>query len=383
MQPRYTCAGSRVRTSIVLGMSAVRGTIYALFAFDVAEAIDLTALAASVGDHATLATIYDKAPGTSQVRYMAPPVMVDGAALGHGELDGFRVRLKFYDYGVVSIALTRTFDGEWSAFVDAGQRLMEDETLAAQAERVCRAIVERARAAMTLVRPVFLGEDYAIFAVRAADPGATAEQLLAERGGDIAQLLRAEREPLSAAEREETLRHRISYLSCDLVIPAWNAAFVHESESDIPATIELLEFANSQLLEFRYHDERLEAALVRIYADLQHPRWTDGIIGRRHLRATRELHSLIIDVNELTDHLENALKLVGDVYSARLLTLAGARLGLDRWKQNVQNKLNTLNDIYRFAVEQTRVSQGNILELVIVCILVFELGLTLKDLLLP
>ena len=42
-----------------------------------------------------------------------------------------------------------------------------------------------------------------------------------------------------------------------------------------------------------------------------------------------------------------------------------------------QEKLKTLDDIYRFAVEQTRVAQGNILELVIVLILVFELGRSL------
>jgi hypothetical protein len=364
-------------------MSDVRGTTHALFAYDVAEAIDLSGLASFLGSQATLASIYDKAPGTSQVRYIAPPLLVDGAAFEAGDLDGFRVRFKFYDYGVVSIGLTRVFDGDWSRFVDAGQTLMEDETLGTRAERLCRDVVQKAAAFMTLVRPYFLTEDYVVFAIPTADPSVTAEQLLAERGADIAQLLRAERESLSPAERDETLRHRISYLSCDLVVVAWNAAFVHESESDLPATIELLEFANSQLLEFRYHDERLEASLQRIYADLQHPRWTDRVIGRRHLRATRELHSLIIDVNDLTDHLQNALKLVGDVYAARLLTLAGARLGLERWKQNVQDKLNTLNDIYRFAVEHTRVSQGNILELTIVAILVFELGLTLKGLFLP
>jgi hypothetical protein len=104
------------------------------------------------------------------------------------------------------------------------------------------------------------------------------------------------------------------------------------------------------------------------------------VIGRRNLKATRELHGLFVDVNELTDRTENALKLVGDLYAARLFGLVAARLGLDRWKNNVQDKLKTLDDIYRFAIEQTRVSQGNILELVIVAILVIELGLTLKGL---
>ncbi len=55
------------------------------------------------------------------------------------------------------------------------------------------------------------------------------------------------------------------------------------------------------------------------------------------------MHSLFIDVNELTDRTENALKFIGD--------------------------------IYRFAVEQTAMSRGQFLELIIVLILVLELVL--------
>jgi len=67
------------------------------------------------------------------------------------------------------------------------------------------------------------------------------------------------------------------------------------------------------------------------------------------------------------------VKFVGDPYAARLFGLAAARLGLERWKKNVEDKLDTLNDIHRFAVEQTGISQANILELVIVGILLIEL----------
>jgi hypothetical protein len=141
--------------------------------------------------------------------------------------------------------------------------------------------------------------------------------------------------------------------------------------------MEILELANSQLLEFRYHDDLLDSELSRIYAELQRPRWADRLAGRRHTRAAIHLHALFIDVNELTDRAENAVKFVGDLYSARLFGLVSARLGLDRWKHNVEEKLKTLDDIYRFAVEQTGMSQANLLELVIVLILVIELGLLL------
>ncbi len=214
-----------------------------------------------------------------------------------------------------------------------------------------------------------------MFSVTGVDSPATADRIVAEHAADIAQLLRGERQELSAQEREEVLRHRISYLADDLVVPAWNASFIYDTEAGVNAALEIVEFANSQLLELRYHDELLDKELTGIYAELQRPRWTDRLAWRRHTRSAQRLHSLFIDVNELTDRMGNALKLVGDIYAARLLNLVGARLGLDRWRASVEEKLKTLDDIYRFAVEQTGMSQANILELAIVLILVIELGL--------
>jgi hypothetical protein len=203
----------------------------------------------------------------------------------------------------------------------------------------------------------------------------TAQALVEEHGDDIVRLLRGEREPLSRQEREEVLRHRISYLEHDLLVPTWNAAFVYDNESGAQAASEIVEFANSQLLEFRYYDNLLARELARIYADLQTPAWFKGWGGRRYTRAAQQVHALFIDVNELTDRAENALRVAGDIYTARVLTLTGARLGLDQWKANVQEKLKTLDDIYRFAVEQTGMARGEALEVMIVLILIFELVL--------
>ena len=362
-------------------MSQITATITAYYLFDIAESIRLDALEALLGPAASRATLYDKAPGAPRVRYIQPPVVVDGAAFHEATLADFKVRVKLFDYGVVSLALGRPFAGGWPELVAVGQELIENESLQAAAEATFQRILARIAPCLDGAHSALIDEEYLVVAITAADPPMSADDLVERHGTAIAQLLRGERHPLSGQERDEVLRHRLSYLSDDLVIPAWNAALIYDTELGAAGGAEVLEFANSQLLEFRYHDERLETALGRIYSALQHPRWTDGLIGRRHLRATRELHSLFIDVNELTDRTENALKLVGDVYSARLFSLVAARLGLDHWKRNVQEKLKTLDDIYRFAVEQTRVSQGNMLELVIVLILVFELGLTLQDLL--
>jgi hypothetical protein len=351
------------------------GSVHAFYLFDVAQGIDLASLARSLGPAAAPARLHDKAPGPPRVRYVQPPLAIEGAHLGVTEVDGFRARFKFYDYGVISVVLSRPFSGSWSDLVRVGQDHIESEPLEEHAATACQRVVDRVRPFLTDVRPSFLSEDYLAFVVTGVDPPASADHIAEQHGAEIAQLLRGERLPLSRQEQEEVLRHRLSYLRDDLVIPAWNAAFVYDTEVASLATLEILESVNAQLLEFRYHDELLEFELIRIYAELQQPRRAERLIGRRSARAIRRLHALFIDVNELTDRVENSVKLVGDVYSARLFTLAAARLGLDGWKRNVQEKLKTLDDIFRFSVEQTGIAQGNVLELVIILLIVVELAL--------
>ena len=356
------------------------GFVSASYLFDVAQAVDLAALKQHFGPRASAARLDDKAPGPPRLQYVQPPLLVEGGVLSIDDIDGFRVRLKFYDYGVIAVLLSRPFSGSWADLIELGQALIENEPLENRAAAVCRQVVDGLRSSLKGIRASFLSEDYFVFAVTGLEQPAQADQLLDLRGTEIAQLLRGERQLLSRQERDEILRHRLSYLADDLVIPAWNAAFIYDSESAALATMEILELANSHLLEFRYHDDLLDSELTNIYAALQAPRWTDRFAGRRHTQAARRLQSLFIDVNELTDRMENAVKLVGDVYSARLFGIVSARLGLDRWKRNVEEKLKTLDDIYRFAVEQTGMSQGNILEFVIVLILLIEFGMLLAGL---
>ena len=351
----------------------VSGHITAFFLFDVAEAVDLAGVQRELGG--VKARLAPKPTTPPYVQYRQPPITIDGHVIDVAETDGFSVRFKAFDYGVVSVALTRPASGSWDEWVAWSRACFEDAGLPRAAEQLARTLVNRIATAITRVRPEFLAEDYVVFTATELDQSVSSESLIASHGGDIAQLLRGERSPLSAEERDEILRHRISYFADDLVIPTWNSAFIRDTESGAQAAIEILEFANSQLLEFRYYDELLDAELQRIYPQLQRDGWLYNWVARRYVRAARQVHSLFIDVTELTDRTENALKIIGDVYAARLFGLAAARLGLNQWKASVQEKLRTLADIYRFAVEQTSMARGEVLEITVVVILVIELVL--------
>jgi hypothetical protein len=353
--------------------AAASGSVTAFFLYDVADAIDLAGIRKLVVSTAPV-HMAPKPQTPPYIQYTNPPISIDGAAAGMPDVDGFRVRFRLFDYGVISVALTRPMLPEWDRLVAEGLGLHDDAGIASGAERQCRTLVDRLAPAMVRSRTAFLSEDYLVFAVTGGD-GTPADHVLTAHGSEIAQLLRGEREALSALERDEVLRHRISYFATDLIVPTWNAAFVYDTETGAQAVLDIIEFANSQLLEFRYYDQLLGEELERIYPQLQQPRGLQSWFGRRLTRAARQVHTLFIEINEVTDKTENALKVAGDVYTARLFTLVAARLGLDHWKGSVREKLKTLDDIYRFAVEQTAMARGELLELTIVLILVLELGL--------
>jgi hypothetical protein len=359
------------------------GRIDAFYLFDVSDSADLKAIPALIGGPAVPARLAPKPATPSYVQYENPPLSFDGAAIGVNDFEGFRSRIRVYDYGIVSVALQRPFEGEWVDLLALAQALIESPELERHAERVCHGVITRLGDALVGARRQFLSEDYLVFTINELGLPLTAEDLLAARGSDIAAMLRGERQPLSEQEKSKILEHHISYLANDLVIPTWNAALIYDTTAGAQAALEIMEFANSQLLEFRHYDQLLDDKLADIYPRLSRPRWSDQWLASRSTRAAREVHQLFIDVNELTDRTENTVKFIGDIYAVRLFELVAGRLGLARWKSEVEAKLKTLDDIYRFAVEQSSMSRGQLLELIVVLILVLELLLILMGVMRP
>src|SRR5438876_1115363 len=81
-----------------------------------------------------------------------------------------------------------------------------------------------------------------------------------------------------------------------------------------------------QRLEFRHYDELLTRELEGVYASLDKG---TGMLARwRMARDARKLHTVFLDVTELTEHADNAIKFLSDMFSARLYKLAAAKVGV-------------------------------------------------------
>jgi hypothetical protein len=349
----------------------LRGSVLVLIQFDVCEEIRLDELRRIIGARTQQLPLKNTAP--SYVQYQRTPVVVtlDPVTLDSGErLEG---QIKYFDYGVVSLVFELPFSGTWDDLIKLSYRWTSDNSFESIATRIARQRLERA--APALVKPYkdnWLQEDYFIFHVREIDGSPSAGELLASHPNQIAQVVRGETAKLSESERQEILQSRISYYPNDLAVIGWNAAFIYDTAAGAETAIQLLQYANSQLLEFRHYDEFLTRELENVYDFLE--KGGTGLWSRwRTARAASKLHTVLLDVNELTERADNAIKFLSDMFSARLYKLCAHKVGVPDYKDLVNDKLRTAEDLYKFMVDQFNQSRAFVLELMVVVILIIEL----------
>ncbi|HTQ53616.1 MAG TPA: hypothetical protein VMI94_04095 [Bryobacteraceae bacterium] len=350
------------------------GTFGLLFLYDVCEEIRLEELRKILGAQPAGREPSFRQPTPEYVRFQKPPVIdyQDALVLESGER--LHRQLHYYQYGVVSIELQLSFEFEWQDLTRLASRWIAAPEIEKQAHDSVRRSLDRARPALVKPYTEWLTEDYYIIQLRPLSPNGkpvSARDLIAARGEEIAQVVRGEMLPLADDERNEILQSRRSYYPEDLVVIGWTAALIYDTpEGALPVT-QLLEYANSQLLEFRYYDEMLTRLLADVYSSLDKGK---GVLARWRLaREAERLNTIRLDVRELTERVDNSIKFVSDMYSARVYRLAAEKVGVNDYRKLVDGKLDTAGDLYQFMVDQFQQGRAFVLELLVVIILVIEL----------
>jgi hypothetical protein len=268
------------------------------------------------------------------------------------------------------------FEGEWSDLVSLSSRWISESDLPKRAEEIARDRVARTKSALVKPYQTWLNEDYFIFFMREIKGSPSAEQLLTSCGQQIAEIIRGENAVLSDDELREILQSAMSYYPNDLAVLGWNGAFIYDSAAGSEITLQLLEYANSQLLEFRHYDDLMTRELERVYGVLER---NSNLLGRWRLpREASRLQTVLLDVTELTERADNAIKFLSDMFSARFYRLAAAKVGVHDYKSLTQRKLRTAEDLYRFLIDEFHQSRTFWLEVMVVLILLIELAYLFK-----
>jgi hypothetical protein len=344
------------------------GSFWILFLYDICEEIRLETLRGLLRVEPRREPSF-RHPSPEYVRFERPPVVqrLEPITLESGSrLQG---ELNYYEYGVVSIKLELPFEVDWPQLVDLSSRWIDAPELEARAVSTVRDCIKRVLAALVNPHEPWLNEDYYIIHLK--NTGAQAAELIDRHGKEIAKIVRGELAELSPGETSEILGSRMSYYPEDLLVVGWTAAFIHDTAEGAASTIQLLEYANTQLLEFRYYDQVLSTLLEGVYKSLEKKA---GAFARWRLASqAQNLNKIRLDIRELTERVDTSIKFLSDMFSARLYRLASARLGVEDYRRLVESKLHTAGELYEFMMDQFHEGRAFVMELVIIVILIIDL----------
>jgi hypothetical protein len=305
-------------------------------------------------------------------------------ALGEAQVCGpwtAEMEATIFGFGAVSIAY------RWSLPLEAGQSLkladlpniseqLYNCDLEGHAREQVQGLIQRIHPA--IIRPELsaLVEDYYIFILEQFDQPLLADELLAAHHDTLAQVLQFDTRHLSAGQRQEALSHPISYYDNDLVLIDWNASLIYDA--DYADTLNVLELLNVELLEARYMDAQLDKR-IKNYEGIssKQPAWFMPLsIPYRH--AINELAELRLESAVLAERVDNALKLIGDLYLARVYSAASEQFHMPTWDASISRKLDIIGNLYQLLTDRVNSSQAQMLELVIIILIVIEIFLSLS-----
>ncbi len=358
-----------------------RGSFHIVLLYDVAESIDLEMVRGLLGPRAeAVKPVFPR--GTPQyVRFERPPIVEPGDPITLGTGEQVSSSIKYYGFAAVVVEVEAPFACEWSKLPAEAARRMDTSKLEPRAREMVRRHLERIAPAVARPTHEWLEEEYFVIELNCVDGDAgrpvNAAELVEAHRGEIAQLVRGESTPLASRVSEEVLQSGLSYYPTDLVVVGSSAGLVCDRPEDVAATMQVLEYARMQLLEFRYYDAVMTQVLSDVYAALERKR--NVLLSRWTLsRNAKRLNTIRLDVMELTERIDNAIKFVSEVYYARVYELAAKRMGVTEYRNLVEAKLRTAGELYDFMMDQFNEARSFVLEAAIVMLFVVDIILLLS-----
>jgi hypothetical protein len=352
------------------------GVCYALFAYDAGLAIDLDASERRITAMTQRASIRHKHRAPKYFDYRPAPLRVtqEGTPIAVGS---FRttpyVDAVLYDFGAVSVTYQIPLQGPLTRLVSLSEDLYESDALSADSRRWVERLLAIIAPAVTRAELADFVETYVIFEIAALAPPSPPADLYTSYAREVAQILRAERAVPSDQEVSDALGHRISFSAEDVTLIDWDAALIADRDAEDVRAV--LEFANVELLEMRFLDQRLDDALDESYETLSRRPYALWQLPGSARATLRRVGQLQVENAVLFEGVNNALKLLGDQYLARLYRLVSERFHLAEWDASILRKIQTLESIYQKLADQATNRRTEALEWIIIVLIAVEIAI--------
>ncbi|HUR29521.1 MAG TPA: hypothetical protein VM509_15130 [Planctomycetota bacterium] len=351
------------------------GVVHVIYAYDVGLSIDLSRAKHSIKDLTELGAIKHKGYAPPYFQFDPPPLrgtqtvtpLCIGSRATRPEVD-----VVIYDFGGVSVIYEIEFSGSFEDLIAFSVELVGNSVFREDSRQRVKSLLALIEPAVRQANIDALSEDYLVFQLAGFPGGSSLEDFATRHGPAIARLLRSEADPLSDQEIADVLSARVAFGRKDLALIDWNAALLVDEEPE--DVLRVIEFANLQLLELRFLDRRLDRALDRSYEVMSADRsWTRLRMPGRVRGELRQVARLQIDAAILYERVNNALKLLGDQYLARVYRATAQRFRVAEWNAGILRKLETIESIYDKLHDHATEIRMEALEWIIIMLIALEL----------
>jgi hypothetical protein len=285
------------------------------------------------------------------------------------------VEVRLFEFGAASLQF-----GLEAPTGSTTQDLVTLTDLLDEAPALDALVAELIRGLTTRLGPALRGahlweqsERYTVYFAESIRGNPSAEHLLAHL--DLPRLLLGEPDhvSLSKAEQESVTGAHYSYTRDDLAVIDWSAAFVYEPSGSRDLLL-LIELVNAQLLELRYYDELLDTRLNETYDQMEVRNRGWWLLFRSpYRRLARRTALTLIELSEFIERAENSIKLIGDVYLAKVYVAAAQQLRIPDWQRSVTRKHELLARTHGLLKGEVDTDRSITLEATIVALIVFEI----------
>ncbi len=361
----------------MLTISKGRVVFYRLF--DIASEIDLHSIEKLAAKGAKRLRL-SKKPYMEALQFTNPPISLELKSFSDtfsGKSMKVDVVAKLYDLGVLSLAFNINLPAgiDFKELEEIASYIDTSGPFDSRALQLASEVLEAFKGAFVEpeIKTDFF-EDYTVYFIEKLNPPVDADEFLKQY--NPARLLLNETRPLSRFAIEETTKYRFSYYPDDLVIVHLDNAFIIEP-SGISDLLDILEFANAQILELRYYDSILDNELTLIYQELSRKGGASLFRLRKYEKLARRLTETVTDLTEVTEKVNNALKVTEDVYYAKIYRTAMNLLRSKDWEDSIDNKLQVIINTYKTLYDEISTKREQLLELGIFLLIVIEIFLAI------
>ncbi|MCS6851568.1 MAG: hypothetical protein NZ700_10430 [Gemmataceae bacterium] len=353
----------------------LKGTLHVHVAYDWGDEVDLELAQRLVPSEVRALQRRRRTPSSidyrpAPLRLPLAPVTLRLPFLGPVQTEG---AVTLFDFGAASVSIPVPFDLPPDRLTQLAAALADLDELAWDVRQTVEPLYRLMLPAIHDATWSDLREEYVVFQLPPGESGPVPEDLLHTHASWLAGLLRLEAAALSADEVAEAVRLRLSYGPGDLFIADWAAAVL--IDADCAETLQVIEFANLQLLELRHIDNRLDDRLAAARGLIQPLTRSWLPFWRTHARPLRALGELKAEAEGLFERTENVLKLVGDQYLARVYRILATRFHTEAWQRSIQRKLQVVEGIYQMVSDQAATYRIEALEIIIVLLILIEVVL--------